>query len=538
MRKITSFILILILSLSMAGFANAEPANILEALTMANDELRIKNDSGNYFFSQNKQGKPINEALWSKSKLFSYGSPQEASPGANDFDPITNQHRYHGYTMNSEKYTNTFFRNDTKETVDVNGANWIQYPWMKDNVQNFVKNVMHEPELDFGNPFNNDPALLESINQGFENLKLYNPYMKFQRDGTQWQSFVHILQPSSRYSFGMGRLFRIVNGQMRYLTIPLAPTLEAVPPDFSVTLEKEKFANVVKPGEKITFTVTYMLNKDHPKEERAWLRLHHQVGDTEHKVTLTPLNPADKPDANGYILVKPGESKTYQGTITVQSTSCKIIGRINPVDTGQDKDWSNNRAEAVIVPNNPPQPEVNPQLILTAVSQDGKINRPAGTAKWTDMVAAKVKMPKPTTTGVLDWWHILDCRITYPAKHPEFVFGNPVPPKGTVLPVKMSFNTKKYSKEYGIPDTIDGRAGFEENWAMDGTKIWNPIKEQLMAANPKNYPITVKYTQEYQHTYSKKQGDEWVTVTKIVKQDKTITANLLVNGTGVNSRAQ
>ncbi|AEG61975.1 Athe_2463 domain-containing protein [Desulforamulus ruminis] len=353
MRKIMTLFLIILFVFSMAGFASAEPANITEALATANDDLRAKNDNGNYFFAQNEQGKPINEGLWLKSKLFSYGNPQEASPGANDYDKNTNQYRYHGYTMNGEKYTNTFFRNDTTEIVDVNSANWIPFPWEKDNVQNFVTNTMKEPSLDPKNPFNNDPDLLESINRGFENLKDYNPYIKFERTGKQWQEYVHVLQPPTEYTFGMGRLFRLVGVQMRYLTIPLPPLslLKTEIPDFSVSLEVDRFKNV-EPGDKITSTVTYTLNPDHPQPEKAWLRLHHVVSGVEYPITLEPLEPQDTPDPDGFLTFQPGESKTYRYTFTVQDQPSKILARINPVDIDQDQDWSNNRDEAWITTDN------------------------------------------------------------------------------------------------------------------------------------------------------------------------------------------
>ena len=63
--------LITLFVFSMAGFASAEPANIMEALVTANDELRGKSDGADFFRPVNKLGKPINEGLWSKSKLFS-----------------------------------------------------------------------------------------------------------------------------------------------------------------------------------------------------------------------------------------------------------------------------------------------------------------------------------------------------------------------------------------------------------------------------------------------------------------------------------
>jgi hypothetical protein len=45
--------------------------------------------------------------------------------------------------------------------------------------------------------------------------------------------------------------------------------------------------------------VAYKLNPDHPKAERAWLRLHHVVGDLEYPVQLHPVNDAPVPDADG-----------------------------------------------------------------------------------------------------------------------------------------------------------------------------------------------------------------------------------------------
>ncbi|ABO51291.1 hypothetical protein Dred_2787 [Desulforamulus reducens MI-1] len=130
--------------------------------------------------------------------------------------------------------------------------------------------------------------------------------------------------------------------------IPLAPV---GPPDFSVQLELERFKNV-KPGDKVTSTVTYTLNKDYPQQERAWLRLHHVLGGQEYAVTFEPINSADALDANGYVTFQPGESKTYRYTFTVQDKPSKILARINPVDTDQDKYWPNNRDEALVTMQN------------------------------------------------------------------------------------------------------------------------------------------------------------------------------------------
>ena len=258
MRKIITLFLITLFVLGMAGSALAKPANITEALFQANQDIKDKYYGIDYFFSQNVDGRTINEANWAKNSLFSYGTPKEASPGNNDFDPVTKHYRYHGYTMNGEKYTNTFFRNDTTEIVNVNSAIWILKPWKDTTVQNFVTNVMHEPKLKENNPFNNDPALLESINQGFENLKPYNPYIQFERTGKQWQEYVHVLQPPTKYTFGMGRLFRLVGGQMRYLTIPLPPLIQIEKNLVAVSIETGiPEGETPTVGQRYTGTVTF-----------------------------------------------------------------------------------------------------------------------------------------------------------------------------------------------------------------------------------------------------------------------------------------
>ncbi len=134
------------------------------------------------------------------------------------------------------------------------------------------------------------------------------------------------------------------------------------PPDFSTQLEVEQFKDV-KPGQVITSTVTYSLNKNHPQPETAWLRLHHVIGENEFPVTLEPLDPADAPDAKGYIEFQPGESKTYRYKFTVQNKPSVIVSRINPVSVSQDANWENNRDEApVLIPENDIMVKIRPKM--------------------------------------------------------------------------------------------------------------------------------------------------------------------------------
>ncbi|WP_333871258.1 Athe_2463 domain-containing protein [Desulforamulus putei] len=343
MRKKLILLLFTLICFTSVAWADTPPQTIDEALAVANDELRNKNDGRNYFKAANKHNKPINTSLWESRRLFVYGQPY-------GYDPDTGNNRYLGETMQGEAYTNTMFRHDAWAGGVINDRNWILRPWRDPEVKAHLQRMGEQP-LDWNNPFNNNPAYDSSIKQG---LKEYfkpggNVQLYFRDDATPWHQYVHVLQPPTKYTWGMGRMWhQKSDGSIWYLTVPMAPlALTAADPDFSVTLEAEKFQNV-KPEDKVTSTVTYKLNQDHPKAERAWLRLHHQVGNAEYAVKLEPVNPADKQDANGYVTFQPGESMTYRYTFTVQDASKKIIARINPVDSAQDKDWNNNRDEAVI----------------------------------------------------------------------------------------------------------------------------------------------------------------------------------------------
>lgn len=117
-----------------------------------------------------------------------------------------------------------------------------------------------------------------------------------------------------------------------------------VRPDFSVELIPNRFEG--QNGQALSGTVRYALNEDHPQAETAVLRLHHVAG-AEHAINLQPVSPADAPDAEGRVTFQPGDVKEYRYSFTVQAASEMILARINPVQ-GQDKDWSNNRAEAPI----------------------------------------------------------------------------------------------------------------------------------------------------------------------------------------------
>lgn len=332
------FIIPLLICFSSTMALAAVPTSKQEAVGMANEELgRI------YFSPTNNNGKPLE---WLLSKRLSsviigssgggYGVLVYGAPHGN----VKNgESRYVGYTKNDEDYTNPDFPHDAWYGGYLEDRKWVEAPWDR-----------HIPGQD-KNDFDGKVKYLPNIQKG---IALY--YADISRGGdspywSNWHKYVHILVPPTEYTWGMGRAWhREADGSVWYISIPLTPGALTRPPDLSTTLEAEKFSGV-SPGQKVTSRVTYRLNHDHNRQEKVWLRLHHVVGQKEYPISLEPVNPADVPDADGYVIFKPGEAKTYGYTFTVQPAATGILSRINPaLGTDQDKDWSNNRDEAIVIP--------------------------------------------------------------------------------------------------------------------------------------------------------------------------------------------
>ncbi|MCL6478853.1 MAG: hypothetical protein K6T65_10595 [Peptococcaceae bacterium] len=262
------------------------------------------------------------------------------------------QHRYIGYTYYGEDYTNMDFPADK----NANGANfaspnWVIQPWKDPAVRASNKNL---------SGFNGDgspqyrTAILAGI-MAYGGTNANNGYLIGETEDASFygkiEQYVHILAPPTKYAWGIGRMWHIKNGQLWYVTIPIAPeALLPAAPDLSTNLETDSFTGA-KPGEKITSTVAYRLNPDHPRPERALVRMHHAVNGQEYRMQLQPVNGAPVPDGNGYITLNPGDEKIYSYTFTVQEIPTRILSRIDPVDVKEDKNWDNNLAEATVVPS-------------------------------------------------------------------------------------------------------------------------------------------------------------------------------------------
>ncbi len=229
----------------------------------------------------------------------------------------------------------------------------------------------------------------------------------------------------------------------------------------------------------------------------------------------------------------PGDIKTYTFNWTAGSSDTELKGVIDtpPLEGKYDETTEEDNTVRVTALVRQPTPvPSNGNLTFLAVSQDGAITRPAGTAKWTDRVTATLQPERPSPPrGSLDWWEVTNASLTYPKKNPNFSFGTPYGPSGTRT---ISMNASGHTAQ----------VTFEEDWAMDGARIHSMIERRMMAEHPKNYTLTADYTIKYQYSYYVWRGSgedrHKVKRTRTGTNTGGASGQLLVNGTGVDSRAQ
>ncbi|SMB96505.1 hypothetical protein SAMN00808754_1509 [Thermanaeromonas toyohensis ToBE] len=121
--------------------------------------------------------------------------------------------------------------------------------------------------------------------------------------------------------------------------------VKPVPPDFYARIEPDRAEG--EPGEEVSFTVTYGLKPEYPVPWKGLLRAFHVAGG-EHPVALEPLDGA--PDPGGPVEFQPGQEYRYRVRVHVQESASEVVAKVNPVDTSEDADWSDNRAVARVEP--------------------------------------------------------------------------------------------------------------------------------------------------------------------------------------------
>ncbi len=188
----------------------------------------------------------------------------------------------------------------------------------------------------------------------------------------------------------------------------------------------------------------------------------------------------------------------------------------------------------------------NAELALYARSRGGQDirgnyvppeDRPPGTAKYADVVKAVLRIYQPELPkslqklgAVIDWWRVDGATVSYPKRAPDFTFSHFVDPVGTVT-VNMNY----LGGQIEDAGPVEATAEFEEDWSVAGAPIHDMLTDRD-APPPTEYPITAAYkTTVHYHYYVSEEGDSKPTrVDGEISVNGNVTANLLVNGTGIN----
>lgn len=262
-------IITIIVNCSYISFAKGNiPVYTDVNLIMDSANTYLSNEVGvkNYFSFKSIGNKKINNDMvlgkwWgdmtiSKNPvyLFIYGQPfgeqKEVKGGL--------RHRYLGYTMMDEEFPNMFFPDDKELPTKYDERNWIEEPWKSDLIESASKQKLKslcykdrrfdKNEIEkLGKPSDYyrksiiygmgicyglciDPSVLETrdiseIIKNIEETSKYPTYTKLKGNflNIPWENYVHIIQPPTDFSWGIGRVWRQEGSYCNYLTIPLAP---------------------------------------------------------------------------------------------------------------------------------------------------------------------------------------------------------------------------------------------------------------------------------------------------------------------------
>jgi len=286
------------------------------------------------------------------------------------------------------------------------------------------------------------------------------------------------------------------------------------------------------PGETYNASVTFGLKDTIDTPAEAKLELTHNgypVGAVHGKV----------------VTFNPGEEKTFDFTFTgVEGKDSVLTAKILPVDPDTDIDMSNNEMTVTVPAVGAVTGSGEGELILRAVSPEGydvwgkwqpSVERPVNTAKYGDTITAYFTAPGPPGSlgrcYRLKNWELKSARIKYPKRHPDFTFGWPKDPVGTVV------------KDMDI-DGNKATISFLEDWSLNGAFLFI-APENRMVDGPTYYDVTVDYEMLWEYEKGRREcyTDEnwerhchcvdWKDYSKTLH--KSVTVKLLVNGTAIGS---
>ncbi|MBO8160675.1 MAG: hypothetical protein H0Z24_03480 [Thermosipho sp. (in: Bacteria)] len=323
MRNTLVLIIVLVVLIASPASASEYPWSIEDAVESANSEIGFELYKLNH----------VNEAIWKNYGFLVYGEPFGEVKG--------NEYRYLGFSPLGDKVPNPQFPDDDPASTLINNWDWIKYPW--------------DSDLGSRHELNNDPDLLPKIREA---LKQKYGQLFDETDTKQWQKYALVIQPWTKYTPGLGRMWHLwdSNGDGKKETWYITFVIPAdVPrPQLPDLYVKEIIPAVekVEPGKEYNAAVTYGLDDNYDKPLTAKLGLTH--------------NGSSISGIDGKLVdFQPGEEKTFNFTFTGQSGGSNLQAKIWPVaPTAEDKDWTNN-SKSLALPSKEAK-EANEAIDLSA----------------------------------------------------------------------------------------------------------------------------------------------------------------------------
>jgi hypothetical protein len=390
---IASVILLATAAPAAVAAYSPDPGSFSEAVTAANQEMQDLWRMSN-FFSTSVTGKPVNESTWNAGITLRNKQTHALVFGNPHGDIKNGYHRYLGYAKTDEDFSNIQFPIEVWGRSHIEDYDWIEHPWTDPRVWAAWGRFYSTPFDD--DVTGNHPLPLETREQFNKSIiigLLYEYYQGKQIAGdgvwdVDWIRFVHVYQPPTAYSWGMGRAWNLgSDGGIYYKTFSIAPlnwNYFAVKPDSATidvgeTVQYKAFFNNsevttlstwsvgsasiatisadigqatgVAPGS-TSITATYTPSGGSTLSDSATL----VVNEKKPETPATPANPGSSDNPSGD---NPGSGSGGSGSLTFQAHS-------------------------------------QPGTIDVLTGQPGPIiTRTPGTAKWTDTVTAMLTTPEP-----------------------------------------------------------------------------------------------------------------------------------------------
>lgn len=168
---------------------------------------------------------------------YSYGFLAYGQPHG---DQKPSQSRYIGYTYFGEDFTNMNFPADQNANgADFASQNWINKPWEAPDKSVIASNDPYFTKFSGDGDSKYHAVTLAGI-MAYGGTNASNGYIISSTDNPSFWSnieqYVHILAPPTNYAWGIGRMWHYdANGNLLYITVPIAPFALANQPQLIVT---------------------------------------------------------------------------------------------------------------------------------------------------------------------------------------------------------------------------------------------------------------------------------------------------------------